>query len=139
MAQFAFLSDEWIDAAREIRAEYHGRAPAIPVSVRMNQVVRDVPFGTGTIEAHLDTSSGEIELETGHLDKPDLTITLDYATAKAILVDGDGQAAMQAFMGGRIKVDGDITKMIALQTTGALGDNEPVVGEIFGRIRDITA
>ena len=60
-------------------------------------------------------------METGHLDSPDLTITIGYETAKAILVDGDAQAAMQAFLGGRIKVDGDITKMIALQTAGMSG------------------
>ena len=57
-------------------------------------------------------------METGHLESPDLTITIGYDTAKAILVDGDAQAAMQAFLGGKIKVDGDITKMIALQTAG---------------------
>ena len=43
---------------------------------------------------------------------------------KAILVDGDTQAAMSVF-GGRIKVDGDITKMIALQSSGALGAAGP--------------
>ena len=139
MAQYQFLSDEWLAEARKIRAEYHDKTPQIPVSVRMNQVIQEVPFGDGTINAHVDTSSGELEMETGHLDSPDLTITLTYDTAKAILVDGDAQAAMQAFLGGRIKVDGDITKMLALQTASAGGAADAMTIEMAKRLQDITA
>ena len=47
--------------------------------------------------------------------EPDLTVTLDYGTAKAILVDGNPQAGMQAFMAGKVKVQGDMTKLMAMQ------------------------
>ena len=80
----------------------------------MNQSITEVPFGSGTIEAHMDTSGGEMQMDMGHLENPDLTVTLDYATAKAILVDGNPQAGMQAFMAGKIKVQGDMTKMMAM-------------------------
>ena len=50
---------------------------------------------------------------------------MGYDTAKAILVDGDAQAAMQAFLSGRIKVEGDVTKMIALQTAGVGSGADP--------------
>src|ERR1700738_97598 len=60
----------------------------------MNQVITEVPFGEGTIDAHMDTSSGEMEMETGHIEGADLKVTLDYVTAKAILVDGNPQAGM---------------------------------------------
>jgi hypothetical protein len=139
VVQFPFLSDEWLAEARRIRAEYRDRTPAIPVSVRMNQIIQDVPFGDGTIRAHIDTSSGQLELETGHLDAPDLTITIGYHTAKAILVDGDAQAAMQAFLNGRIKVDGDITKMIALQSAGMTAGANPAALELARRLQAITA
>ena len=138
MAQYQFLSDEWLAAARKIRAEYHDKTPQIPVCVRMNQIIQDVPFGEGVINAHVDTSSGDLEMETGHLDSPDLTVTLSYDTAKAILVDGDAQAAMQAFLGGRIKVDGDITKMLALQTATAGGVADPATIEMAKRLQEIT-
>jgi len=137
--QYPFLSEEWLAEARKVRAEFRGRAPEIPVQVRMNQIVQDAPFGDGTIKAHLDTSSGELEIDTGHLDSPDLTITIGYDTAKAILVDGDAQAAMQAFLSGRIKVDGDISKMIALQTAGAGGNADPKAIELAQRLQAITA
>jgi putative sterol carrier protein len=106
--------------------------------LKMNQVITDVPFGDGTIHAHLDTSSGELEIDTGHLEEPDVKVTLDYATAKAVLVDGDFQVAMQAFMAGRIKAEGDITKLMALQMGGS-GGADPTAAAIAARIQDITA
>jgi hypothetical protein len=139
MSQYPFLSDEWLAEARRIRAEYQGKSPEIPVSVRMNQIVQDVPFEPGTINLHVDTSSGQLEMETGHLEGPDVTITIGYATAKAILVDGDAQAVMQAFLSGRIKVDGDITKLIALQSAGMSGTADPDALELAKRLQAITA
>jgi hypothetical protein len=138
VSQYPFLSDEWVTEAHKIRAEFRGKAPKIAVSVRMNQIINDVPFGGGTINAHVDTSSGELEVETGHLADPDLTITLSYDTAKAILVDGDMQSAMQAFLGGKIKVDGDITKMLALQAGGGSGSADPDAVELARRLQAIT-
>ena len=59
--------------------------------MRMNLVITEVPFGDGAIDAHLDTTGGSLKLETGHIDLVDLKVTLDYATAKAILVEGNPQ------------------------------------------------
>lgn len=138
MSQYPFLSDDWVAESRRIREEYKDQIPEIPVSVRMNQVVNEVPFGDGVIHAHVDTSSGQLEVESGHLEAPDLTVTMTYATAKSILVDGDAQAAMNAFLGGRIKVDGDITKMIALQSAGASSASNPRAVEMVKRIQAMT-
>lgn len=112
-----FLTEEWMEAARKLREEYAGKISAQPAhSMRANLIVNEVPFGEGTLNAHIDTSSGELELEEGHLENPDLTLTVDYATAKAIFIEGNQQAGMQAFMSGKIKVQGDMTKMMAMQT-----------------------
>jgi putative sterol carrier protein len=103
--------------------------------MRLNQVITEVPFGDGTINAHVDTTTGELEMELGHLDGPDLQVTLDYATAKAIFVEGNPQAGMQAFMAGKIKVEGDVTKLMAMQATPP----DPSTLELAGRIKEITA
>jgi len=66
--------------------------------------------------------------QTPRLD-PELTVTLDYATAKAILVDGNPQAGMQAFMAGKIKVQGDMTKMMAMQQGGPPDPNAQALAE----------
>jgi hypothetical protein len=112
MATYPFLSDEWVTEAHKLREEFEGKGGAAPPLVKMNLVITDVPFGPGTIDAHLDTSGGSLELDFGHVDPADLKVTVDYATAKSILVDGNSQAAMQAFMAGKIKVDGDIAKLM---------------------------
>ncbi|MDQ3643221.1 MAG: SCP2 sterol-binding domain-containing protein [Actinomycetota bacterium] len=140
MPTFPFLSDEWIAEARKIRAEMTDparEASAAAASVRMNQVITDVPFGDGKLDAHLDTSSGTLEMETGHLEQPDVTVTLDYATAKAIFVDGTMEAGMKAFMEGRVRVQGDMAKLIsALQQ---LAPPDPgAIDQAQARIRDIT-
>ena len=131
---YPFLSDEWLEAAKAIREESAGSAAAPAHVVRMNQVITDVPFGEGTINAHMDTSGGSLEMDTGHLDDADLTVTLDYATAKAILVEGNPQAGMQAFMAGKIKVQGDMTKMMAMSQ----GAPDPAAEEIAKKIQEIT-
>lgn len=136
---YQFLSDEWMAEARKIRAEFTGSVSPPALSIRMNQVITAVPFGEGTILAHLDTSAGTLEIELGHLPDPDLTITLDYDSAKAVLIDGDAQAAMAAFLGGKIKVDGDITKLLALQMSDVAAGTDGRMAEIYHRVQDITA
>jgi len=135
VAQYPFLSDEWLEAAKKIREEAPGGAAAPAHAVKMNQIITDVPFGDGTINAHMDTSGGDVQMDLGHLDGPDLTVTLDYATAKAILVDGNPQAGMQAFMAGKIKVQGDMTKLMAMQQ----GTPDPAQAEISAKIKEITS
>lgn len=138
MSQYPFLSDEWLAEARKLRAEYKDKVPPVTVSVRMNQVIKEVPFGDGEIQAHVDTSSGEMVMDTGHLESPDLTITIPYDVAKAILVNNDAQVGMQAFLGGKIRVDGDVTKMMALQTAGASAATDPNAQELARRLQEIT-
>lgn len=135
MAKHPFLSDEWMEAAKAIREEYEDKVSPPAHAVRMNQVVTDVPFGDGTFQAHLDTSGGEAVMEAGHLDDPDLTVTTDYATAKSIMIDGDAQAGMQAFMQGKVKVQGDMSKLMLLQQA----PTDPIQTEIQDRIKEITA
>ena len=136
MPSYPFLSDEWLDEARKIRAEYEGKTPPIPHTVRMNLVVTAVPFADDDVHAHMDTSSGELILETGHLEIQDLKVTVDYETAKAILVEGNPQAGMQAFMAGKVRVEGDMAKLMMLQSTPAAADQG--AAELAQRLRDIT-
>jgi hypothetical protein len=131
-----FLSDEWMIEARAIRERYAGRTPPITTVLKINQVVTGTPFGDGTVHSHLDTSSGEMVMELGHLDDADVTVTTDYETAKTIFVDQDPAAGMQAFLSGRITVQGDMMKLMAMQT--AIPSND-VTEQIAEEIKAITA
>jgi len=131
-----FLSDEWMTEAKAIRAKYEGQTGKVAQSIKVNQVITDVPFGDGNINSYIDTSSGDVVMDLGSLDAPDVTVTTDYATAKALFVDQDQAAAMQAFMTGKIKVQGDMMKMMALQTAMPTDDASKAIAE---EIKSITA
>ena len=133
---FPFLSAEWMDAAKAIRDKYADQSAAITISVRMNQIITDSPLGDGDIHLYLDTSSGHLDMETGELDTPDLTLTTDYETAKTIFVDQDQAAGMQAFLAGKIKVQGDMMKMMAMQTSMPQDDITRTIAE---EIKQITS
>ena len=111
-----FLSAEWMAEAKAIRARHAGETTKVTQVLKINQVVTGAPFGDGTVESHIDTSSGDVVLELGHLEDADVTVTTDYETAKAIFVEQDPAAGMQAFMTGKIQVQGDMMKLMAMQT-----------------------
>ena len=136
MPKYQFLTPEWIEAAKSVRDQFDTGATPPAHSVRMNQVITEVPFGDGDVNVHMDTSSGEVKIDLGHLDEPDLTVTLDYVTAKAIIVEGNPQAGMQAFMAGKVKVQGDMTKLMVMsQSTTPVDDS---AAKIAAAIQDIT-
>ena len=132
----AFLSDEWMAAAKAVREKYASQSTKVTIVIKMNQVITDVPFGDGTLNVFLDTSSGDVVMDLGALDAPDLTVTTDYVTARQVFVDQDQAAGMQAFMAGKIKVQGDMMKMMALQT--AMPQDE-IARQISTEIKDLTA
>ena len=131
-----FLSESWIEAARDIRHRYAGDVPAIDVVVRINVITTKVPFGDGSISAYIDTSNGSLEMELGSIEESDLTVTTDYETARKLFVEQDPTASMQAFMAGRIKVEGDITRLMVMQTSLPQTDTTDAVA---AEIKAITA
>jgi hypothetical protein len=133
---YPFLSPEWIAAAKELyEASAASGAGAAAPPMKMNQVITDVPFGDGTIDAHIDTSSGSTVMDLGHIEGAEVKITVPYAVAKSIFIDGDAAAGMQAFMSGQIKVEGDMTKLMSMQ--GAAPDAAAL--ELQQKIKAITA
>lgn len=130
-----FLSDDWMNAARAIRAKYEGQTPKIAASIRINQVITEVPFGSGEVKSFIDTSSGDMQMDLGELENPDAVVTTDWATARAMFALGDQAAAMQAFMSGKIKVTGDMTKLMTMNANPP-SDNEKAAAE---EIKNITA
>ena len=75
-------------------------------------------------------------MEAGALETPDLTMTTDWDTARKIFVEQDQAAGMQAFMAGKIKVQGDMMKMMAMQTSMP---NDDIAKQIATEIKDITS
>ncbi len=141
MAQYPFLSPDWIVAARELRDEYAARAPEPVQSVRANLVITDAPFADTDINGHVDTSAGSIMIDEGHIDDPELTVKTDYATATALFVDRDPAKAMEAFMLGKILVTGDVSKVMGFAAAPPPTDPDQLemANEIAQRLSEITA
>jgi putative sterol carrier protein len=112
-----FLTAEWFEEVRAIRDRYADAAPPAGHKIRMNQVITGAPFSEDDIKLYMDSTEGTMLLAPGELDAPDVTVTTDYDTARKILVEQDPQAGMQAFMAGKIKVQGDMAKLMAMQAT----------------------
>ena len=127
MAQHPFLSDEWLAAAKAIAAEA-GAGSAAPSDITLNVVVTGGPQG----DRELHCSGGGFE--TGLLEDAPTKLTVPYSVARQMFVEGNQQAAMQAFMGGQIKVEGDMTKLMAMQSGGGGAD-----AGVQAKLQEITA
>jgi hypothetical protein len=96
-------------------------------------VITDTPF-SDDVQMHMGARDGKGDWGRGHRDGADVTLTTDYGTAKEIFVSGNPQAGMQAFMAGKVKVQGDMAKLMAAQQGGG-GPGNP---ELSQALHDIT-
>jgi hypothetical protein len=125
-----FLSPEWWEAAHAIREKYEGQSAPVPFKIKMNQVITGAPFAEGEVRFHMDTTDGTMRMEPGELPDAEVTVTTDYDTARKLIVDQDQAAGMQAFMSGKIKVQGDMTKLMMMQGAPADDTAKAVAAEI---------
>jgi len=125
----AFLSAGWFDEAEKIRAELNPPVPELIKDLVINLVVKDGP--EGDIEAKIEAG----RFVRGLADTAPTKLTVPYAVAKKMFIDQDPQASMQAFMSGQIQVEGDMTKIMAMQ---AAGPPSAEAVEVQKRIFDMT-
>ena len=116
MAKHPFLSEEWFTQVRSLVDE-HGAGDGPHQNIMMNLSITDTPFDSDR-DMHMGTNDGQPQWGEGHNETADVTLTLDYGTAKEIFIAQNPQAGMQAFMAGKIKVQGDMTKLMAMQQGG---------------------
>lgn len=107
-----FLSDEWMSAVADALNAHEGfQNAAKGQSAKLQQVVTGAPDGEVKYGFTLD--GGKVAISRGDLDGAEATVTQDYDTA-AKLSKGElqGQAA---FMQGKLKISGNLMKMMQLQ------------------------
>lgn len=125
--------------AREIHAEYKGRVDQPTESLRLNVTVTNTPFSETEVLGHIDTTSGSIVPDEGHLDEPDVAVIVPYVIARQLLVDPQPENVMIAFMSGEIEVQGDITLMMSLQDIEATPEQQALAEEVVFRLTAITS
>ena len=112
--KYPFLSDAWFDAAAKLIGEHDAGAPP-GTNVLLNL---EVEAGGDTIKFHMGSKDGATLFGKGPADGADVTLSTDMDTAKSVFVDGNPQAGMQAFMSGKVRVQGDMTKLMMAQGSG---------------------
>jgi len=106
-----FLSDEWFAKVDELKEA----AGELNVPEGMKDIVINVNVTNGGETKKMHLKNGEFL--NGHDDAAPATLTVAKELAKKIFIDNDQAAGMQAFMAGEIKLEGDMSKVMALQTS----------------------
>lgn len=107
-----FLSEEWARAVSDALNDHPGFKTA------MGSSELTIQFNTtaapqGDISYYLQTSGGEAKMQLGEAPDADVTINQNYETATAI---SKGELNVQtAFMTGKIKVSGNLAKLMMHQ------------------------
>ena len=102
---FPLLSEAWIAAVNAVDA-------TVTPSVRINMGVTG--DSGDQVGASLDTTSGRPVVELGALADADLTVTTDYDTAVAVVRSTDPATGLEAFLAGKVVVQGDLMRLVAL-------------------------
>jgi len=125
----AFLSDDWFANVEKLTSEAGdlNLAPAL-ANLAINLVVTDA---AGNTELALD--SGKIV--KGSSANAKTTLNMDADTLRKVFLEFDMAAAMQAFMTGKIKVQGDMSQLMALQTAKPSQEQK----DLFKRVLEQTA
>lgn len=109
--RYPFLSAEWfakvdelISAAGDLR---------IPEAMKAVEVNVTVTRPSGNAEVFLKDGL----FARGHRPGVATSLTLSEELARKIFLEADAAAGVMAFMAGEMKVEGDLTKLVAMQTT----------------------
>ena len=124
-----FLSDSWFDEAAKLADEISPPVPDVLKDLVINFRIKDGP--DGDVEARMAAG----RLEKGFGDGAPTTVNVPYDVARKMMVENDQNAAMQAFMSGQIQVEGDMSRIMAMQAAGPPSAESQQLSQ---RIREMT-
>jgi len=128
MAQ-AFLSEPWFDEVQQLIATAGDLN--LPPPMRGVKVNVTIKRPGGDVPAFVQDGV----VARGHRDGADATITLDEPLARKLFVDADAAAGVQAFLAGELTIEGDLAKVVAMQTAEPSAEQK----RLAQRIAAITA
>lgn len=108
--RLTFLSDEWFAKVDELIAAAGDLQ--IPEPMRTAKVNITVTTASGETALHLEDGL----FKRGHNPAFTTKLTVGEDIARKIFVEGDAPAGVQAFLEGKIVVDGDLASVVAMQT-----------------------
>lgn len=126
----AFLSDEWFAKVAELTAAAGNlNVPSTLANLALNLTV------TGTASGDVDINMNGGNFEKGHNAAAGTKMILPADLLRKIFLEGDQAAGMQGFMSGQIRVEGDMSKLMALQSARPSAEQQA----LFKQVLAITA
>ena len=124
-----FLSDEWFTKVEELRAD----AGDLDVPAQLADLQLNINVTDGDSEVSMSLNGGN--LERGSIDGAGTTLIVPKDLAYKLFIQQDQSAAMQGFMSGQIKVEGDMSKMMAMQSVQPSAKQQ----ELSDKVAEMTA
>ena len=125
----AFLTDDWFSTVETLTAQAGDlNLPPALANLAINLVVTDT---SGNTELALDGG----RILKGLSSNAKTTLNMDAETLRKVFLEFDMSAAMQAFMTGKIKVQGDMSQLMALQTAKPSQEQK----DLFEKVLEHTA
>jgi putative sterol carrier protein len=107
-----FLSEEWAQAITDaLNSSEAFQKAATGQQAKIQQVVTDSP--DGEVKYYFKLESGSADVALGELADAEATISQNYDTAAAI--NRSELNAQNAFMQGKLKISGNMMKLMQLQ------------------------
>ena len=108
-----FLSEEWAnEVTQRLNASDEFKSAASGQQVKLQQVVTNAPDGSEH-KYYFTLENGTAQVGVGDLTDAEATLTQDYDTAVAITKQELN--AQNAFMQGKLKISGNMMKLMQLQ------------------------
>ncbi|MBE9578609.1 MULTISPECIES: SCP2 sterol-binding domain-containing protein [Moraxella] len=120
-----FLSQAWFDEVQTLNA----KAGELNLPPSLADLVVNVSI-TGDDPKELHLNAGK--LGQYHVNNAISTINIDSDTLAQIISGKDVNVALEAFMMGKIRIDGDMSAVMALQSAKPSPEQKALYKEILG-------
>jgi len=123
-----FLTDEWFEQVEKMGSEAGElNLPPALANMIINLKVSDT-------EQDIEANFADGLLHRGLNDAATTTLLLDRSILQSIITDFDTNQIMGAFMSGKIRVEGDMSQLMAVQTARPSSEQK----ELYTRIKSMT-
>lgn len=110
LVKYEFLSNEWFAKVDELIAQAGDLK--IPAEMKAVEVNITVKSASGDKQIYLKDGL----FSPGHQASATTKLTLTEELARKIFIEADAAAGVEAFMTGAMQVEGDLAKLVAMQT-----------------------
>ena len=108
MAQF--LSQTWFDTLKQLNDD----AGELNLPPTLANLIINITIKQENTPVELHLKAGKLSIH--HTDNAISTITIDKETVSKLILENDPDVAIEAFMTGKIRIDGDMAQVMALQS-----------------------